>query len=155
MGRYRFLSAGYIYISKGLVCWIKGNCCKEKLATHYNDVTMSAMASQINGFSVVCSTVGSGADQTNHQNSTSLAFVRRIHRWPVNSLHKGPATRKMFPFDDVIMSQICVPVIVITLHQLSICKIWGLISDNHCSLSYRFMVTSISKNVSIWLWYYT
>ena len=26
-----------------------------------------------------------------------------IHRWPVNSSHKGPITRKMFPFDDVIM----------------------------------------------------
>ena len=35
----------------------------------------------------------------------SLAFVRGIYRWPVNSPHKGPATRKMFPFDDVIMSQ--------------------------------------------------
>ena len=29
--------------------------------------------------------------------------VRGIHRWPVNSPHKGPVTRKMFPFDDVIM----------------------------------------------------
>ena len=35
--------------------------------------------------------------------SASLAFVREIHRWPVNSLHKGPVTRKMFPFNDVIM----------------------------------------------------
>ena len=26
-----------------------------------------------------------------------------IHRWSVNSPHKGPVTRKMFPFDDVIM----------------------------------------------------
>ena len=26
-----------------------------------------------------------------------------IHRGPVNSPHKGPVTRKMFPFDDVIM----------------------------------------------------
>ena len=32
----------------------------------------------------------------------SLAFVRRIHRWPVNSPHKGPVTRKMFPFDDAV-----------------------------------------------------
>ena len=31
------------------------------------------------------------------------AFVRGIHRGPVNSPHKGPVTRKMFPFDDVIM----------------------------------------------------
>ena len=26
--------------------------------------------------------------------------VRGIHRWPVNSPHKRPVTRKMFPFDD-------------------------------------------------------
>ena len=30
--------------------------------------------------------------------SLSLAFVRAIHRWPVNSLHKGPVTQKMFPW---------------------------------------------------------
>ena len=41
--------------------------------------------------------------QRKHQSSASLAFVRGIHRWPVNSLHKIPLTRKMFPFDDVIM----------------------------------------------------
>ena len=39
------------------------------------------------------------------QSSASLAFVRGIHRWPVTSPHKGPATRKMFSFDDVIISQ--------------------------------------------------
>ena len=55
------------------------------------------------GVSVVCSTVCSGVDQRKHQSSESLAFVRGIHRWPVNSPHKGPVTRKMFPFDDVIM----------------------------------------------------
>ena len=38
-----------------------------------------------------------------HQSSASLAFVRGIHRWPVVSAHKGPVTRKMFPFDDAIM----------------------------------------------------
>ena len=37
------------------------------------------------------------------KSSASLAFVRGIHRWPVNSPHKGPVTRKMFPFDDGIM----------------------------------------------------
>ena len=45
----------------------------------------------------------SGADQRKHQSSTSLAFVRGIYLWPVNSLHKGPVTRKMMPFDEVIM----------------------------------------------------
>ena len=37
------------------------------------------------------------------QSSASMDFVRGIHRWPVNSPHKRPVTRKMFPFDDVIM----------------------------------------------------
>ena len=66
--------------------------------------TMSAMASQITGASIVWSTVGSGADQRKHQSSASLAFVSGIHWWPVNSPHKRPVTRKMFSCDDVIMS---------------------------------------------------
>ena len=75
--------------------------------SHYNDVTMSAMASQITSLTIVYSSVYSGADQRQHQNSASLAFVWGIHRWPVNSPHKGPVTRKMFPFDDVIMFNVC------------------------------------------------
>ena len=46
-------------------------------------------------------------DQRKHQSSASLAFVWGIHRWPVNSPHKWPVTRKMFPFDDVIMFSFC------------------------------------------------
>ena len=69
---------------------------------HYSDVIMGAMASQITSLTIVCSTVYSGADQRKHQSSASLAFVRGIHRWPMNSPHKLPVTRKMFPFDDVI-----------------------------------------------------
>ena len=53
---------------------------------------------------IVYSTVYSGADQRKYQSSASLDFVRGIHRWPVNSPHKGPITRKMFPIDDVIMN---------------------------------------------------
>ena len=48
----------------------------------------------------------SGADQRTDQSSTSLAFVRGIHRWPVNSPHKWPVMGKMFPFDDVIMKNL-------------------------------------------------
>ena len=70
---------------------------------HYGDVIMSVMTSQITSLTIVYSTVYSGADQRKHQSSASLAFVRGIHRWPVNSPHKWPVTRKMFPFDDVIM----------------------------------------------------
>ena len=71
---------------------------------HYNDVIMNAMASQITGVSIIYSTICSGADQRKHQSSASLVFVRGIHWWPLNSPHKGPVTRKIFPFDDVIMS---------------------------------------------------
>ena len=70
---------------------------------HYNDVIMGAIASQITSLMIVYSTVYSGADQRKHQSSASLAFARGIHRWPVNSPYKGPVTRKMFPFDDVIV----------------------------------------------------
>ena len=55
------------------------------IVTHCNDVIMSAMPSQITS-------------------SASLVFLRGIHRWPANSPHKGPVTRKMFLFDDVIMT---------------------------------------------------
>ena len=64
---------------------------------------MSAMASQITSLTSVYSTVYSGADQSNIQSSASLAFVIGIHRWPVNSPHKWPVTRKMIPFDDIII----------------------------------------------------
>ena len=73
---------------------------------HYNDVIMGAAASRITSLTIVYSSVYSGADQRKHQRSASLASVRRIHRWPVNSPYKGPLTRKMFPFDDVIMSPV-------------------------------------------------
>ena len=62
------------------------------------------MASQITSFTIAYSIVLSGTDQRKHQSSASMAFVRGIHRWPVNSPHKWPVTRKMFPFDDLIIS---------------------------------------------------
>ena len=70
---------------------------------HYSDFIMTTIASQITSLMIVYSTVYSGADQSKHQSSASLAFVWGIHRGPVNSPHKWPVTRKMFPFDDVIM----------------------------------------------------
>ena len=96
------------------VCWplqTKYTCSYVHLSTvdtwssiHYNDVIISETTSQITGVLIVYSTVCSGTDQRKYQSSASLAFVRGIHRWPVDSPHKGPVTRKMFPFNDVIMS---------------------------------------------------
>ena len=56
---------------------------------------MSEIASQITSLTIVYSTVYLDTDQGKHQSSASLAFVRGIHKWTV--------TRKMFPFDDVII----------------------------------------------------
>ena len=72
-------------------------------AIHYHDVIMTTMASQITSLTIVYWIVYSDADQRIHQNSASLAFVWGIHRGPVNSPHTWPVTRRMFPFDDVIM----------------------------------------------------
>ena len=52
----------------------------EVLPLHYNDVIMSAMASQITGIAMNCSTVCSATDQRKHQSFASLAFVRGIHQ---------------------------------------------------------------------------
>ena len=72
-------------------------------ACHYDDVIMGTIASQITSLTIVCTTIYSDADQRKYQSSAPLVFVRRIHQRPVNSPHKWPVTRTMFPFDDVIM----------------------------------------------------
>ena len=64
------------------------------------------MASQITSVSIVFSPVCPGADQRKHKCPVSSAFVRGIHRWPMDSPHKGPLTRKISPFHDVIMNTV-------------------------------------------------
>ena len=89
-----------------LLCrkWSSGwTCDKSGQFSHYNEVIMGEIASQITSLTIVYSAVYSDAVQRKHQTFESLAFVRWIHRWPVISPHKWPVTRKMFPFDNVIM----------------------------------------------------
>ena len=89
---------------------------------HPSDVKMSAVSSQITGVSIVYSTVCSGVDQRKHQSSASLVFVRRLHRWPVESPHKEPVTRKMLPFDDITMhGQQCITSLNTVEWKLSNC----------------------------------
>ena len=97
------LSSASVYASSKSVIVISSTHSSPVKARHYSDVIMGSIASQITSLTIVYSNVYSGADQRKHQCSASLAFVRVIHRRPVNSLHKGPVTRKLFPFDDVIM----------------------------------------------------
>ena len=77
---------------------------------------MTMLASQITSLTVVYSIVYSGVNQGKHQSSASLAFVREIHRGPVNFPHKWPVTRKMFPFDDVIMNVIVLDIMATMLN---------------------------------------
>ena len=93
---------------------------------------MGGIASQITSLTIVYSTVYSGADQSKHQSSASLAFVWGIHRGPVNSPHKWPVTRKMLPFDDVIMNG---------LHN------WGVLCQKQVSR------TGTSNYIPQTLWY--
>ena len=105
-------SFGYMYIMYQIYCILIGSfivfICMYSILVHYCDVIMVAIASQITSLTIVYSTVYSDADQRKHQSFASLAFVRGIHWGPVNSPHKWPVTRKMFPFDDVIMERLCV-----------------------------------------------
>ena len=95
------LRYGMVIILPGIPCGMY--MCIYGPIHHYGDVIMGAIASQITSLTIVYATVYSDADQIKHQSSASLAFVWGIHRSPVNSPHKWPVTRKMFPFDDVIM----------------------------------------------------
>ena len=83
-------------------------------SSHSDAVTSKRARYQITGVSIVCSIVCSGANRTKHQSSATMAFLRGIHRWPLKPPHKGPVTRKMFPFDDVIMLQLCLSVLTRT-----------------------------------------
>ena len=62
---------------------------------------MGTIVSQITSLTVVYSTVHSNAENIKAPGHWPLLWG--IHRGPVNSPHKWPVTRKMFPFDDVIM----------------------------------------------------
>ena len=114
---------------------------------------MIMLASQITSLTVVYSIVYSGVNQRKHQSSASLAFVLEIHRGPVNFPHKGPVTRKMFPFDDVIMLIVRYVVFLwirpylaetrnVNDHNCSVSNLWkqsfALVMDNaQCKLAIK------------------
>ena len=88
-----------------IICASNGNMCRAII--WLNDITMTSWWGRWRLKSpasrLLTQPFIQSVDQEKHQSSTSLAFERRIHRWPMNYPHKGPVTRKMFPFDDVIM----------------------------------------------------
>ena len=63
---------------------------------------MGTMASHITSLTIVYSTVYLSAYQSKHQSSASLDFCAGNSPW-TGEFPKWPVTRKMFPFDDVVM----------------------------------------------------
>ena len=109
-------------------------------------VIWSTMASQITSLTILYSIVCLDADQRKHQSSTSLAFVRGIHRWWVNSPHKGPVTWKAFPFDDVTM---------VFLQRLSVSRVLSFLNTLRPRRNGHHFADDIFKriffNENIWI----
>ena len=113
---------------------------------------MGVIASQITSLTFVFSTVYLDTDQRKHQRSASMAFVNSPHKWPV--------TRKMFPFDDVIMFRFCHLILQIWRYTLLIGMITRIITDicivihiTKLLLLQRMGHQSFSiKIFSFWLW---
>ena len=115
---------------------------------HFSDVII--MASQTTGVSVVFSTVCSGTDQRKHQSSASLAFMRGIHRWPVDSPHKGPVTRKCF---HLMTSSWNAEAVMIILPIINVLWIYGQVTATHLMIGFPYIKstgTRSSKKLLPW-----
>ena len=97
-------SWGWWFETPSCPLWRHSN---EKIAFRIFATTLQWRQNERDCVSIAYSIVCSGTDQRKHQSSASLAFVRGIHHWTVNSPHKGPLTREMVPFHDVIMQVHC------------------------------------------------
>ena len=111
---------------------------------------MSMMTSQITSLTIVYSIVYSGLVQRKHESSTSLAFVWGIHRWPVNSQHKGPVTRKMFPFDDVMLNFYTIPSILILNFTLVIMQSHVVMQFSIAWYSWHQSCHKIRSHIQFW-----
>ena len=93
---------------------------------HDNDVIMGAMVSQITSLAIVYRLFRHRSKKTSKLRVTGLCAGNS----PVNSPHKWPVTRKMFPFDDVIMKTLgrvwcwLVGWMVICVREVGWC-LWG------------------------------
>ena len=97
----------YIYIVSNFCCVQYLNLCQVNACwsvTYFLSLSFgSSLQWRHNGFDGVSNRQPHDYSLFVYQSSASLASVRGIYRWPVNSPHKRPVTREMFPFDDVII----------------------------------------------------
>ena len=116
-------------------------------ACHYIDGIMTTMASQITSLTIVYSTVYSDADQRKHQILCVTGLCVGNSPGPVNSPHKGPVTRKMFPFDDVIMWLASAVFALSTYNELAACRctvIFHHFLQNTVTMGQRRKVTAVA-----------
>ena len=104
---------------------------------------MGPVASQITSLTIVYSSVYSSAQ------IRALRYLPLrggggggVHRCPVNSPHKRPVTRKMFPVDDVIIVPADVIDRLYIRHQNKTSK-WTM---RHVTLLRRYMNAAVSQN---------
>ena len=113
------------------------------IPSHYNDVIMGAIASQPTGVSIFAQPFVKAQIKEN---------IKAQRHWPMwgeppatdGFPHKGTVTRKMFPFDDVIMffqtrSKMMTSCTVYTVYGSGILPIWPSLS-----VSWRVYTTSTS-----------
>ena len=86
---------------------------------------MSIIAFHITGQSSDCSTVFFRLTSNKRQRSALLAPLwgeSTCHQWQVDSPHKGPVMRKVFPCHDIIIVVVCCDVILVSfIHILYGC----------------------------------
>ena len=102
------------------------------------------MASQITSNSTVCS----GIHQRKYWSST-LPFVRGIHRWPMDSPHKGPVIYKMFPCYNAIMFQFNMFALAAFIVQQNL-EIRDLAPNHHWKHKIRFTALNVSHDILKW-----
>ena len=103
---------------------------------HYNGVIMGAMASKITTRDSLLNRIFRRRSKKAWKHRVT-GLCGGIHRWPVNSTHTWPVTRKMLPFDDVIMISVD-DIIQWTLSREVICQ---LSSSPHSWQKSLLMVT--------------
>ena len=79
-------------------------------------------------------------------------FVWGIHRGPVNSPHKWPVTRKMFPFDDVIMfcCKTLRDMIWLTRHRVTVVSVWCLLCVLYAFIRHIFLKTETTISIFVY-----
>ena len=73
------------------------------------------------------------------------SFARGIHQWPVNSPYKGPVTRKIFPFDDIIMMLIDIQAFSLKMFENVVYEMLSISYRPQCVIGYLLSYPLVSS----------